>query len=385
MGESIDNAMDEKFLRNVLFPVIQAGLDKNVDGRSVSEEDCSLLMQIGLRQSILPVICRGLKRLGVSGEFLDKMKQQCNRDIYWFVVRDQALANIYNVLEEARIPYIPLKGSIIRNLYPEPWMRTSCDIDVLIHEEDLDRAVAALEEKTDFKFEKRLYHDISMLSPQVHLELHFTIKENMDNIDALLDKVWSYAHPKDDGYQWTMTPEYQIFHVVAHMCYHFVHGGLGIRPYLDLWLLRNKTTYDESTVRDMCQSCGILKFYETCCLLSEVWMNDQKHTETTAAMEQYCLEGGVFGTSKTAQVARQREHRGVSYIFHRLFLPKEILMELYPVLKEKPYLLPYYELKRWSAAFTSKRKSVQNELKMLRSTSRDSIDSFDKFLNRMEL
>ena len=36
-----------------------------------------------------------------------------------------------------------------------------------------------------------------------------------------------------------MTPEYLIFHNVAHMSYHFSHGGLGVRPYIDLYLLRS--------------------------------------------------------------------------------------------------------------------------------------------------
>jgi hypothetical protein len=41
------------------------------------------------------------------------------------------------VLEKAKIPHIPLKGSVLRKLYKEPWLRTSCDIDILVQEETL--------------------------------------------------------------------------------------------------------------------------------------------------------------------------------------------------------------------------------------------------------
>ena len=40
---------------------------------------------------------------------------------------------ICDLFEANAIPYIPLKGAVIRELYPEPWMRSSCDIDILVH------------------------------------------------------------------------------------------------------------------------------------------------------------------------------------------------------------------------------------------------------------
>ena len=36
------------------------------------------------------------------------------------------------VLEQAEVSYIPLKGLLLRNCYPEGWMRTSGDLDLLV-------------------------------------------------------------------------------------------------------------------------------------------------------------------------------------------------------------------------------------------------------------
>ena len=44
--------------------------------------------------------------------------------------------NLCAALEKAKIPFLPLKGSVIRAYYPEAWMRRSCDIDILVHSED---------------------------------------------------------------------------------------------------------------------------------------------------------------------------------------------------------------------------------------------------------
>lgn len=76
---------------------------------------------------------------------------------------------------ESKSHTIPLKGAVLRYIYPAPELRTSSDIDVLVKEEDLESAVAAIENATDFKMLRKAYHDISMVNSQVHLELHFTI------------------------------------------------------------------------------------------------------------------------------------------------------------------------------------------------------------------
>lgn len=54
------------------------------------------------------------------------------------------LEQIGKTLEKANIPFILLKGSVIRKYYPESWMRTSCDIDILVNELDLNSAIRLL-------------------------------------------------------------------------------------------------------------------------------------------------------------------------------------------------------------------------------------------------
>ena len=122
---------------------------------------------------------------------------------------------IIKLLEENKVDYLPLKGSIIQAYYPEPWMRTSCDIDILVKEEDLARAVDTLKEKLAYTSDdRRNYHDISLYSPNgVHLELHFSIQENMESIDDLLSRVWDYAVLVEGReYQYQQTNEYFLFH-----------------------------------------------------------------------------------------------------------------------------------------------------------------------------
>ena len=71
---------------------------------------------------------------------------------------------------------MPLKGSVLRASYPQDWMRTSCDIDILVHREDLERAVELLVEKKQYRREVTNLCDVSLYAPSgVHLELHYDL------------------------------------------------------------------------------------------------------------------------------------------------------------------------------------------------------------------
>ena len=141
-------------------------------------------------------------------------------------------------------------------------------------------------------------------------------------------------------------PDYLIFHVFAHMSHHFTHGGLGIRPFIDLWLLKNRTTFDEAKVREMCSECEILKFYEESCNLADVWLGDGNHTETTRMLEDVCIFGGVFGSAKCKNAGRQRKKRGWKYILSQVFPPAYQVKEYYRDETEKEHTRPYYYGKR---------------------------------------
>lgn len=147
--------MNELSVNSILFKIIKIGLGLNDDRLpNASEVDFKELTDIGIRQSILPIICQGLRKSGITGEDYNEIDRKSLRDVFRFVNSNVAIEVISRCFEEEQIPFVLLKGATIRNLYPEPWLRTASDIDILVHEYDIDRACALLVEKTDFKKKK---------------------------------------------------------------------------------------------------------------------------------------------------------------------------------------------------------------------------------------
>lgn len=341
----------------MIFDVLRAGMNMPSPILHISEEDGDYLIILAKQQALLSIFYRGLKQMTISPSTLKICDQYRIKQEYLALQHDDAIRKVQGALNKEEIPYVLLKGAFLRHLYPDFILRTSSDIDILVHKEDIDRAVQTLEKKTDFVKVEKSYHDISMISSRVHLELHFSIKENDEKKDKILIQAWDYAKPTGEGSKYVFLPEYQIFHVIAHMSYHFLHGGLGIRPFLDLWLLRNKTQFDNNLLEQFLTQTGLSQFYAVCSHLSEVWLGNATHNDTTRLLEDFCLSGGVFGNEKFKTAGMQREKRGWKYICSRVFPPKYQVKEYYEDTTGKKHSLSYYYVKRWKNWLSKEKRS----------------------------
>lgn len=320
-----------------------------------------------------------------------KASQVFNREkilaIYRYQQHNHELQQVRDVFQKNYIQFVPLKGSILRDYYPEPWMRTSCDIDILIHEEDLEKAQESLL-TIGFKTDGiRNYHDISFFKESTHIELHFNICEANKQLDTLLSKVWDYVE-QHDGCEYRETKTYFAFHHIAHMAYHFLTGGCGIRPVLDLWILRNKQAYDEEELLKLLDICHLVSFYKQVCLLSEVWFDGKEHNETTRMMEKHIIEGGVYGTQDKGAVTGIAKHKGskTRYKLSIAFPPFEDMCKIYPKLIKHKILLPFYYIHRiFSKCFGKNARAIRKRNKAINSASKKEAKEFTQLINKLDL
>lgn len=322
-----------------------------------------------------------------DGEIKSGFEKQMMMAVYRYERIRYELEQIRQTLSNAGIPFLPLKGSVIRQYYPEPWMRTSCDIDVLVREDMVDSAAQAIVEANKYTYEKKNYHDISLMSDSgVHLELHYSIKECKENIDALLSKCWDYA-AVSSGYEYQFDNAFFLFHQLAHASYHFLSGGCGVRPFLDIYLLEQKLDFDKDELDKMVSKTGIKRFYEAMSELANVWFGNGQHDDLTLRMEQYVLAGGVYGNSENHIAAAQRTEKGrLGYILHRIWVPYEQLCGTYPQLRGRRVFQPIYEVKRWFRILNPEvRKRKRHDLNAIKNLSKDKKDAVSALLNALDL
>ena len=349
----------------------------------------SAVYAIAQKHDIAHLAAHGLECLDLPhSEILAKFQNAKTQAIFRYMRQDYEYGRICDVLEHEEIPYIPLKGAVLRAYYPEPWMRTSCDIDILVHEKDLDRAVDVLINKLAMSTDrKKAYHDVSLFSPNgIHLELHFSIKENMENIDRLLSRAWEFASPVTE-YGFALQKEFLVFHLIAHMSYHFAGGGCGIRPFLDVFLLRQNRMYEEAMMCTYLSTCNLEKFYDSILSLIDVWFTGKVHSAITNDMQVYLLSGGIYG-SEEQRIAVQQERKGgrIGYLLDRVFMSHENLKIRYRILEKYPVLYPIMQVRRWvETLFSDRFKHSIKEMKINQQITKKQSEKINLLLRELGL
>lgn len=377
----------------LLFPLLRSALRGEPMGEAertmFSPELLPELYEITGRHDLAHLLSFGLE-LNALPPLTSPQENPVFQAIYRHGLLAFALDSLSTVLEAAEIPFIPLKGSVIRPLYPQPWMRIGSDVDVLVREEHLEAAISHLKNDLNYTEYCRGNHDVSLFSPEgVHIELHYTLIEDSESPCAasILGKVWDVAVPcVEGGQQHRLPDEYLYFYHVAHMTKHFDNGGCGIRPFMDMWLLDRQVS--DSSQRDaLLERGGLLKFADAARRLSRVWFDGEEHDRLSQRLEHYILRGGVYGTYKNRIVIQLHRQGGrVRYALRKIFLPYDQLKFHYPILQKHKWLTPAMEVRRWcKLIFCGHIRSSLHELKFVGSISNRRAHDIEDFRRQLGL
>lgn len=373
------------------YAINSEAFDRCAIEKSLGGEKMATLFKVAKKHDVAHLVCYALEQNGFSfkGEiwqaFLTEKEQAKLR--YEMIQAD--INEICACFDGEGIDYIPLKGAVVRAHYPESWMRTSCDIDILVREDDLERAVNALVDKHAYRVNgKKTINDISLYSPfGMHLELHYNIKETIDKYDQLLTQVWAFSRKShENSRKHLQSNEFLMLHLTAHMAYHFIGGGCGLRSVLDMWLLKGKLAINDSELNALLERAELKKFYNAIMDLGEYWFGElNEMSQAVLESEKLILLGGAYGTKKQGAVSKQAKKGGkFKYLWSRIFMPYQSLAVLYPVIKKYKILTPFCQIARWfSVLFKGER--IKKEIKTVTAVSKGQVDSISSLLNELGL
>ncbi len=344
--------MEQKALQNLLIALLRSELTEaefKISVKTLTPEAADALFLLSKRHDVAHAVAPALHKCGIKldGQAAEKF----HKEELLSVFRNENIGYSYERLcaafDKACISYVPLKGSVLRDYYPQQSLRTSCDIDILVKEDSLAAAVAALEE-CGFSCGERGYHDISLFSPNgVHIELHFSLSENMDKADEILSDAWSHAS-NAEGCRYTLSDELFVFYIFAHAAYHFLSGGCGLRTLMDIYIMRHKMGCDYLKSAELLKSADLYKFAAELSELAEVCFSYGFEDEFCDSLLDYIVSGGVYGSEQNrVAVSKSVDGSTAEYILKRLFLPYKLMAIEYPILERCAILLPFCWVARW--------------------------------------
>lgn len=151
--------------------------------------DMELLYKVAKHHQLTALTARGLQKLGLLNEPFKLAYAKAKRKSLLF---DAELARVLKRLEDAHIRCMPLKGMLLKELYPGVGLREMSDIDIL-YDRNCRKAVQSMLTENGYTESKHRapHHDVYRKPPFFLLEMHH------DLFDAdVVPVIYQYYHQK---------------------------------------------------------------------------------------------------------------------------------------------------------------------------------------------
>lgn len=393
IDENKINKIDKKTICDLCYLICYAlHKDKKRDKNRLAKMDFSSLYQLAKTQTLTAITYMGLEGEGVillkqySPELARKWEQDKKMAIRKNILLDEGRNEILAKMEEAGIWYIPLKGALLKDLYPRYGMRQMSDNDIL-YDAAYQKKLRILMENLGYKTEAfgTSSHDVYQKPSIYNYEMHKTlfgkggVKEKYQYYVNIKEKLILDSGKK---YGYHFTDEDFYIYMTAHAHRHFSDGGNGLRCLVDCYVYMSKkeATMDWNYIFGELKKLKIDEFEEQCRIVSKKLFDDRNKTsdmddlsEEEWKMIVYCIESGTYGTIKHSVEKGLREiqkdekpisiQTKIKYWKNRLFLSQEMCEEGYPFFAKHRYLKPFLALYRIFRTLLFRRKEIISEIR----------------------
>lgn len=348
--------------------------------------DLSRAARIAKVHSISPIFYYGATTCGVSQTetVMQELFMQTCVNITLSQRQMHELNQLFCTFDQQDIDYMPLKGTLIKALYPKPEMRSMGDADVLIRTEQYGK-IKPVVQNLGFKEIAESQCELIWDKPgALHLELHKAITPpNVEDFYWYFGTGWDKAnHVKANRYE--LSVEDHFLFVFTHFARHYRSGGIGIKHMVDIWLY-NKAypSMDCEYIEKELKKLKLYDFYLNVCETLKVWFEEKEPTAVSDFITETIFDNGAFGkrsneilseavkNSKKSGSAREAK---TSKIIWLIFLPYKAMCIKYPFLKKAPFLLPVMWVVRGLSAILFKRKKISDNFTQVKNLDQEQIE-----------
>lgn len=299
--------------------------------------------------------------------------------------RDVEIELLTEDFENNKIPHMIMKGYVIKDLYPQPFMRTMGDVDILVGNNLSDASEEILRHGFKLKGEAFL-HDVFIKDNSLAVELHKSL------IDESLEKFYKYfgigfdrAHLCGNcNYRYELSVEDFYIFLIAHMAKHYEICGTGIRSVCDIFVYNKHygNTINREYIASELDKTGLRVFEEKIRKLSYEWFSGG-FSGNFDAVGEYLISDGVFGNIDNHELnayllSDNQKKSKLSYYLSCIFPDFSYMCARYPKLKKAPVLLPFYWIRRIISTLFKSKGSIRYRLKGVMTSDKNDSDRFNE-------
>ena len=369
----INLTTEEKAVIGLLFDCIGGGAadgDARFEGVSDPGACASIIYHNGIMLTVYPALSKS--GCGAAKAVCSMLQQRYYRGVFQAVAQDKEGKLLLDALENAGMDAIPLKGWLLRRLYPEFSMRSMSDLDVLLRDYDWERLLELMTGlgyasggHSTWKHDEFRKREIGITA-----EMHKRLTDDSGRIQKWEKTLWSRASA-EEGYKhiFRMCDEdFYIFHIL-HMHKDMTNGHIGLRRLADTRLyLRAHPDMDRAYIEKQFAEMGVLEFARRIERVTAVCAGEAEADEASLMLLHHACTDGIFGTGASYKLSRAARSTDGSFkkgkflsVLSAVFLPYSRMKAHFPILQKLPFLLPFC----WIVRLFRSRKGVKGKLKKL--------------------
>lgn len=272
--------------------------------------------------------------------------------IYKALIQEEELKSISILFSENGIPFLPLKGSILRKWYPSSDLRSMADLDILIPKSDFKKVKSILPSLGYTLKHEGGNHDVYHKLPFMNIEIHQNMMDESYTLSSYYQDIWLKVKVKNQGStELELTDEDFYLFVIAHGAKHFNNGGTGVRFLLDIYfILKQYPNLNRAYLTQELQKMGLIAFEEQMRKLANGWIDDTPLNEEDKTISDYIVRSGAYGTVQHAITSQLSIHDEIlrfsqkkwAYLWKKAFPPYSVMKRAFPGLRFVPFLLPFF-------------------------------------------
>ena len=291
----------------------------------------------------------GLEKAGIHDQAFMQARMKAVRR---YVLVEQDKQAVTQALEDAKIWYMPLKGSVLKDYYPAPETREMSDIDILV---DASRAGDVRKIMHSLGFSGDMFNsaidDDYHKDPFSYFEMHKTLfgaEHGEKLIDYYADVKNRLIQDKPDSYSYHFSNEDFYIYITAHERKHYETYGTGLRSLVDtyIFLKRFSASLDWGYIHEECRKLGIADFERRNRELALKVFSDGVMNNSEREMLKYIILSGVYGVTENMIQNELKKYGKCKYFFYRIFIPMSAVETRYPFFARHKILLPFLPVYR---------------------------------------
>lgn len=372
----------------------------------LSNEELQQVLAIAGRQSLAGVVAYMCRTHALSADpaLNGYLRSNLLKTVYMQAARGDQFRKLSAKLSEAGIAHMPVKGYYLKDLYPEPDLRTYGDIDVLIHPADRQRCHELLQElgyQVHDNWEPTYSYSKGSEVYEFHTNLMDGNLDGREDLMAYFGEAWQHNHISD-GLCYEPDLEFHFIYTCVHLAKHLYGGGAGMRMYMDaaFFVKCRGGDMDWSYIDQEFDRLKLKEFYYMVLTAVESWFGitvpadgfsfERCDRRTIEDLERYTLDADLFGKLHDHSVIAARnasaaEGKGrVRLIISRIFPSAEVVGKRYTFVARHRWLLPVGWVVRLFTNIGSVRRESQH-LKKVAALDEERVTEYDVFMKKLGL